>query len=105
VQKGYLHRQMGAGKSLIDGSSEIEYSNSELAVARGTNLYLSTEGYWLQKGGHNHKPLGKPAFEKTVESLSSQPIIEHEQVLNKIFNDWKGGNEQNDDVLVLGLGF
>ena len=105
VQKGYSHKQLGAAKSLIDGSDEIEYSNSELAVARGTNLYLSTEGYWLQKGGHDHKPLGKPAFEKTVASLSSQPIIEHEQVLNKIFNDWKGGNEQNDDVLVLGLGF
>jgi hypothetical protein len=49
--------------------------------------------------------LGESAFEKTVESLSSHPIIEHQHVLNKIFNDWKGGNEQDDDVLVLGLGF
>ncbi len=83
----------------------LAFTNSEINVARGTNLYLSTPGYWLQKGGHDHKTLGMAAFEKTVESLSSQPILEHELVLNKIFNDWKGGNEQDDDVLVLGLGF
>lgn len=105
VQKGFLHKHHGAAKSLIDSGDLIDYTNSEINVSRGTNLYLSTAGYWLQKGGHDHKALGKPAFEKTIESLSSQPILEHEQVLNKIFNDWKGGNEQDDDVLVLGLGF
>ena len=105
VQKGNLYNHKGAAKSLLDSSNTIEYVNSEIDVGRGTNIYLSTEGYWLQKGGRDYKGLGKSAFEKTVESLSSQPIIEHEQVLNKIFNDWKGGNEQDDDVLVLGLGF
>jgi hypothetical protein len=105
VQKGSLYNHKGAAKSLLDSSNTIEYVNSEIDVGRGTNIYLSTKGYWLQKGGHDNKALGKSAFEKTVESLSSQPIIEHEQVLNKIFNDWKGGNEQDDDVLVLGLGF
>ena len=105
VQKGRLYNHKGATKSLLDSSNTIEYVNSEIDVGRGTNIYLSTEGYWLQKGGRDYKALGKSAFEKTVESLSSQPIIEHEQVLNKIFNDWKGGNEQDDDVLVLGLGF
>ena len=105
VQKGFLHKYHGASKSLIDSGDPIEYDNSVIIVTRGTNIYLSTEGYWLQKGGHDHRPLGKSAFEKTIESLSAQPILEHEQVLNKIFNDWKGGNEQDDDVLVLGLGF
>jgi hypothetical protein len=105
VQKGLLHKLHGASKSLIDSGDPIDYTNSEISVSRGTNLYLSTAGYWLQKGGHEHKPFGMAAFEKTVESLSSQPILEHEQLLNKIFNNWKGGSEQDDDVLVLGLGF
>ena len=105
VQKGVLHKHQGAAKSLIDSGIPIEYDNSVVDVGRGTNIYLSTEGYWLQKGGHDHRPLGVSAFEKALESLSSQPIVEHEQVLNKIFNDWQGGNEQDDDVLVLGLGF
>ena len=105
VQKGLLHKLHGVSKSLIDSGDLLDYTNSEISISRGTNLYLSTEGYWLQKGGHGHKSLGKPAFEKTVESLSSQPILDHEQVLLKIWNDWKGGNEQDDDVLVLGLGF
>jgi hypothetical protein len=105
VQKGVLEKQYGAAKSLIDGSDSLEYTNSEINISRGTNIYLSTEGYWLQQGGIEHRALGKTSFEKTIVSLSSQPIIEHQQVLTKIFNDWKGGNEQNDDVLVMGLGF
>lgn len=105
VQKGLLQKYEGASKSLIDSSNTFEYTNIEIDVDRGTNIYLSTEGYWMQKGGRDHRPLGKSTFEKTVASLSSQPIIEHEQVLKKIFNDWQGGNEQDDDVLVLGIGF
>ena len=105
VQKGLLQKYQGASKSLIDSANPFEFTNTEIEVGRGTNMYLSTEGYWLQKGGRDHRPLGKLTFEKTVESLSPQPIIEHEQVLEKIFNDWQGGNEQDDDVLVLGIGF
>ena len=105
VQKRTLLKHKGATKSLLDSSDTIDYTSSEFPLGRGSNIYLSTESYWLQRGGHDHKSLGESAFEKTVESLSSQPIIEHQHVLNKIFNDWKGGNEQDDDVLLLGLGF
>jgi stage II sporulation SpoE-like protein len=105
VQKGGLQIQQGAAKSLMDGNEPLEYASSEISIGRGTNLYLSTEGYWRQRGGMENRALGRTTFEKTIGSLSSQPIMEHEQVLTKIFNDWKGGNEQDDDVLVMGLGF
>lgn len=105
VQRGILNKHAAASKSLIDDNPTLEYTNSVIDISRGTNIYLSTKGYWSQQGGHDHKPLGQATFEKTIESLSTQPITEHETVMNKIFNDWKGGNEQNDDVMVLGLGF
>lgn len=105
VQKGILHHINGSLQSMLVEEEPQEYELTEVDVSRNSNFYMCTTGFWNQHGGHDNKPLGKASFEKTIESLSKQHITEHEVVLNKILNDWKGGNEQNDDILVLGFGF
>ncbi|RLD23500.1 MAG: hypothetical protein DRI71_05165 [Bacteroidetes bacterium] len=105
VQKGFLHHINGAPHSLLIEEEAQEFDLIEIDVTRNSNFYFCTSGFWNQHGGHDNKPFGKASFEKTIESLSSQHIREHESVLNKILSDWKGGNEQDDDILVLGFGF
>lgn len=105
VQKGILHHCNGSGQSMLGEKEAQDYELNEVDVSRNSNFYLCTSGFWNQYGGHDNKPLGKASFEKAIEALSKQHITEHEAVLNKILNDWKGGNEQNDDILVLGFGF
>ena len=103
VYKGVVNKTTGSLTSLLLTDENTTYDNIELATAKGMYFYLSTDGYWLQTGGTQQKPLGEEAFGKTLESLSLQPLAEHEQVLTKIFTDWKGGNDQDDDVLVIGF--
>ena len=105
VQKGILHHLNGTPHSLLTEEEGQEYDITEVEVTRNSNFYFSTSGFWNQRGGHDNKPFGKASFEKAIESLSSQHIKDHESVLSKILSDWKGGNEQEDDVLVLGFGF
>ena len=105
VQKGIRHSIHGAAESLLLSDEIREFDLVEVEITRNTNFYLSTDGFWRQQGGLENKPLGKQSFEKTIEALSNQPITEHDKVLNKIFTDWKGSNEQNDDILILGFGF
>jgi serine phosphatase RsbU (regulator of sigma subunit) len=40
-----------------------------------------------------------------LEQMSTTPFEMQEQQLNKAFEQWKGRNEQVDDVCVLGLKF
>jgi hypothetical protein len=105
VQKGIQHSIHGAQDSLLLKDGTQDYELIEIDIVRHSNFYLCTDGFWNQQGGYDNKPLGKSSFEKTIESLSGQPIIEHGSVLSKILSDWKGSNEQNDDILVLGFGF
>jgi Stage II sporulation protein E (SpoIIE) len=105
VQNGRHDKLLGVSKSLLEENQNIGYADTEIDSLRKKNFYLSTSGFWQQVGGHDHKPFGQAAFEKAIESLSSQPISDHEQVLSKILNDWRGGNEQNEDILVFGFSF
>jgi hypothetical protein len=105
VQKGLLHHINGSPNSLLLAEDAQEYELTEIDISRNSNFYFCTSGFWNQHGGLDNKPFGKSSFEKTIESLSSQHIKEHESVLSKILSDWKGGNEQDDDILVLGFGF
>jgi len=105
VQKGLARSLTGSESSLQSTPDKVDYGLSEVKVSKGMNFYLSTSGIWQQEGGQSRKALGKETFIKTIESLSSQPIINHGSVISKILNDWKGGGEQNADILVIGFRF
>ncbi len=105
VQKGLSRTLSGLDTSLQSTAKNMDYELKEVAVTKGMNFYLSSNGLRQQQGGQNKKPLGKKAFINTIESLSSQPITNHGTVISKILNDWKGGGEQDADILVFGFGF
>ncbi|GEM_PF-6339923 len=101
--KGVVHKTPGTRAGLLQEDTPATYENTELALTMGMNFYLSTDGFWHQTGGSQQQPFGEGAFVKTLESLSLQPLAEHERVLKKILADWQGGNEQDDDILMVGF--
>lgn len=105
IHKGIMNRYRGEQLVVLDNDNQIDLSNTTMDVLKGMNFYLSTNGFWDQVGGHEYKPLGVDAFEKALESMYPQPVKDHGAILTKIFSDWKGANEQIDDVIVFGFGF
>lgn len=86
------------------------FTTHHLNIARGTALYMFTDGYVDQFGGEN-LPGGKAGgkkfkykqLEQLLLSMHQQPMAGQKQKLEKRFTEWKGDLEQVDDVLVLGL--
>ncbi|MEN8249074.1 MAG: SpoIIE family protein phosphatase [Bacteroidota bacterium] len=105
IHKGIINRYRGEQQMILENDEQLDFPNDTIDVHKGMNLYLSTDGFWSQKGGHEIKPFGINAFEKALESMSPQSIKEHGAILSKILADWKGGNDQDDDILVFGFGF
>ena len=103
VDNGELQVYAGAEEALLTAGSGKGHENALIAVNKGTNFYFSTRAYWQQEGGHEYKPLGRQSFEKTLVSIYKQPVDEQKQIVNKVFEEWRGGNEQNGDVLVFGF--
>lgn len=66
-------------------------------------LYLFTDGYIDQFGGERNKKLNKFNFKDLLLTINEMESNEQESFLEYAFNNWKQGNPQTDDVLVIGL--
>lgn len=69
------------------------------------NVYLFSDGFQDQFGGHNNKKLGSKNFKNYLSSIAKNPMPQQFLSIEKQFQQWKGINEQTDDVCVLGIEF
>lgn len=104
TRKGVVQKFESSKSSLLDNESHHIFQNEVISVEKGSNYYLSTTSFWRQPGGHNYKPLGENSYRKTIESMTRQPLVGHKLVLEKLYSEWLGSNEQEADVLIFGFG-
>jgi len=63
-------------------------------------LYLFSDGITDQFGGEENKKITSKRFQQFLIDTCTLSMQEQKTALNTFFNDWKGQNEQTDDVLV-----
>lgn len=81
------------------------FTTHELEINPGDQLLLFTDGYADQFGGPKLKKFKyKPLKEMFVESKDLS-VDDKKILFIKTFENWKGNNEQIDDVCVLGVKF
>ncbi len=66
-------------------------------------LYLCTDGYQDQFGGEKNRKFMVKKLRELLHSVSQLPMAEQCQILDETIENWKGDNEQIDDITVLGL--
>jgi hypothetical protein len=74
-----------------------------LKPAKGSMVYIGTDGYSDQIGGDKGKKFMSYKFEELLASIHHLSIDEQKRKLDWAFNDWMGDNKQVDDVLVVGF--
>ncbi len=79
------------------------FSQMPIELEKGDWIYLYTDGFMDQFGGNEKKKYNRRRFYKTLTNIYKSSGEEQKTELNRIFSEWKGNNEQIDDVLVLGL--
>lgn len=119
AKKGYF---CGAGRPLVlvrnndviefsSGIDAIGYSDEKeknfqtisFELQDGDNFYLFSDGYTDQFGGEKVKKFNRKRFRTLLGSLKDMPMDEQQEELAIFFNNWKGKNEQIDDVCVVGV--
>ncbi len=66
-------------------------------------VYLFSDGYVDQFGGPKDTKFKNKAFQNLLLKIATIPVREQRQILHETMKDWKRGNNQNDDILVLGF--
>ena len=79
------------------------YTNYELELQADDTVYIFTDGYADQFGGNHGKKLMTAHFKEKILSLQHLSMQDQHKHLLDYFEKWKGGHEQVDDVLVIGI--
>ncbi|MES2837631.1 MAG: tetratricopeptide repeat protein [Bacteroidota bacterium] len=100
-EKGEL-REYKASKLSVGGNTDLhqEYELNKLYLQKGERVVLTTDGYPDQFGGDKDKKLNTKWFKEKIISVYNLNSEEQKQELTTFFENWKGTNEQTDDVLV-----
>lgn len=92
-------------KSPIGGITDEEqkFQSHTLQLEKGDKFYIFSDGFVDQFGGKNNKKLMTKGFREQLSKVCINPLNKQKELLDKMFIEWKGLNEQLDDVLVIGV--
>ncbi|MFB6258545.1 MAG: tetratricopeptide repeat protein [Flavobacteriales bacterium] len=104
-EKGFrLTEIKGDGSPLgRDPYKKEPFRTVTLNLKGGERLYTFSDGFPDQFGGSKGKKYRYKPFKKLLLSLQELDLSQQKTALEKEFQEWKGNEEQIDDVLVIGI--
>jgi len=90
------------GRSFYDSSNQKFKTKSD-TLQPGDCVYLFSDGFKDQFGGENGDKYATTNFYKLLERVAPLSMEDQKASIENEFYDWKGGKNQIDDVLVIGL--
>ncbi|NMC39832.1 MAG: serine/threonine-protein phosphatase [Bacteroidales bacterium] len=83
--------------------SEASYSTYRINLEKGDPVYLFTDGYADQFGGEENKKFMYRRLRYLLTTINRLPMSEQKIILTDTLENWKGDNDQIDDILVIGI--
>ena len=66
-------------------------------------FYMFSDGVVDQFGGEKGKKFTSKRLEKVLEEIQTDSMTNQKSKLSSILNDWRGANEQIDDIILMGI--
>lgn len=84
-------------------SMNSPFSTIFMKLQEGDCLYTFSDGYVDQFGGSSGKKYMIKRFKKLLVNINDKPMKVQQQLLDNEMEEWKNGDEQIDDILVVGV--
>ncbi len=82
---------------------DYQFRNKTLDIEPDMSLYMLTDGLSDQIGGDRNLPLGMTRLKAALAGVQDLPMAEQKARIMAFFEAYKGGQDQRDDVTLLGL--
>lgn len=83
----------------------LPFSLGEYDVKPGDSVYMCSDGIGDQFGGPKNKRLKSSGLMNMLNELVQMPIGEQQAAIDKMYWDWRGDQEQLDDISLIGVKF
>jgi sigma-B regulation protein RsbU (phosphoserine phosphatase) len=80
-----------------------DFSSQEIKTKPDDLIYLFTDGYMDQFGGKEGKKFCRSQFKEVLKRYHKEPLEVQKQLLLDAYLNWRGKEEQVDDITVVGL--
>ena len=87
----------------FQNEEERKFTNNIVDLQKNDVVYLFSDGYADQFGGAHGKKFMVKNLKNSLLEISKLKVMDQQSELNKLFENWRGGTEQVDDVLVVGI--
>jgi serine phosphatase RsbU (regulator of sigma subunit)/tetratricopeptide (TPR) repeat protein len=87
--------------TIIDKS----FSSKTIDVEPGDIAFIFSDGFADQFGGPDVQKYKSNQFKHLLENIAQLPLDKQKVAIQNAFYDWKGENEQVDDILIIGMKF
>ncbi len=82
---------------------ERSFTEHKLQLEHGDILYLATDGYASQFGGSKRETYKSKRFRELLNQISNCDMEVQKKIIETNFIEWKGTENQTDDVLIIGI--
>jgi len=84
-------------------NEDKNFVNHSIELQAGDRIVLFSDGYVSQFGGQENKTYKIKRLKDKLIEVQKYPMREQAQILEKTIDEWRGDNEQVDDILIFGL--
>jgi phosphoserine phosphatase RsbU/P len=111
VKRPLVHCRMAEvnvykGAKTVLGSNDSSYEpvyDLEINITKGDMLYMFSDGYADQFGGERNSKFSTKKMISLLQENANEKVHKQKEIVEFTFTDWKGLNEQIDDVLLVGI--
>ncbi len=101
---GYdLMRVKGDKQSIGLGQSEFTFTSHEIPLKKGDMVYMFSDGFADQFGGEMGKKMKYKKMRDMLLEVMNLPMTIQKRCIEASFKNWRGTNDQVDDVLLIGF--
>lgn len=79
------------------------FTTKEIKINNGDKIILFSDGFADQFGGDSNKKFKYKSLKELLLETHSSPYSEHAHILGKHFDNWKGNENQTDDVCIVSV--
>ncbi len=107
IKNSEIHTIKGDKESLGYKKAKVDFpfTSHQIPIEADMFFYISTDGFIDQLGGKKHFPLGNKKFRNILLKTYHHDFSVQQKELFKLFDEYKGDNDQLDDITIIGFGF